>query len=78
MPEQTPLTAPSPLAVDAAGAAKLIGCSRSHWLRMHREGKTPPSFTFGHRRLWRQSDIEVWVAAGFPACGESVANEGGA
>ena len=65
-PDATTVQSADQLTTDAAGAAKLIGCSRSHWLRMDRDGRTPASFAFGHRRLWRLSDIKRWVAEGFP------------
>ncbi|MGD9690824.1 MAG: helix-turn-helix transcriptional regulator [Phycisphaerales bacterium] len=60
----TPSATPTPLTVDAAGAAALVGVSRSFWMKMHAQGRTPDPIRLGRRVLWRVADIETWVARG--------------
>jgi len=61
----TPPTPSTPLTLDATAAAALVGISRSYWMRLVAEERTPEPIRLGRRVLWRRSDIEAWVASGF-------------
>ncbi len=54
----------TPLTLDATGASALVGISRSYWMRLVSEERTPKPIRLGRRVLWRRSDIEAWVANG--------------
>lgn len=52
--------APSPLAVNPAQAARLIGVTRSTIYLLIASGELP-SFTVGRARRIRISDIDAWI-----------------
>ncbi|MEN6336477.1 MAG: hypothetical protein ABFE01_19660 [Phycisphaerales bacterium] len=63
MPE-TPI-APEPLTLDAAAAARLIGVSRSTFLRMDSKGQVgPKSLRLSRRRVWIRSELVAWIETG--------------
>jgi hypothetical protein len=59
-------TANHPLAVDAAGAARLFSVGLRTWRRWDSAGKCPGGHKVGGRRLWRLCDLQRWSAWGFP------------
>lgn len=56
----------APWAVDAEGAARLIGISRGLFLRLRCEGRVPPPVCLGRRVLWRTESLRVWLENGCP------------
>lgn len=63
MPE-TPI-APEPLTLDASAAAKLVGISRSTFLRLDSTGGIGPrSIRLSRRRVWIRSEIVAWIEHG--------------
>lgn len=60
------MSTPEPLAVDAVGAADLVGVARSTWLKLHSQGRTPRCFRMGRRVLWSVDELRAWVRAGAP------------
>jgi predicted DNA-binding transcriptional regulator AlpA len=61
--------APSPLpfAVAAAGAARLVGVSRSQWWKLFSAGKVPEPIYLGSKApRWRVDELRDWLAAGAP------------
>jgi predicted DNA-binding transcriptional regulator AlpA len=63
------VTAPviDPLAVDARGAAKLLGISRSTFLSHVAAGAAPPPLRIGRRRIWAVATLERWLKDGAPS-----------
>jgi predicted DNA-binding transcriptional regulator AlpA len=68
-----PLAAPTapvaetpPIAIDARGAARLCGISRSLWHSMKAAGRIPLPIRLGRRVLWRVEELHAWVKAGCP------------
>lgn len=59
-------TVAAPLAVDAAGAARLLGVGRSTWCSLLAADRTPVGFRIGRRRLWLVSELTAWAEAGAP------------
>ena len=55
-----------PLLLRAEDCAQLCGVSRRTWERLKASGQIPPSFKLGNARLWRRSDIVLWVQWGMP------------
>lgn len=56
-----------PLLVDAEGAAKLLGISKSGFLALHKTGKLGPEpIRWGRKNLWRVYALEIWVRCGCP------------
>ena len=57
-----------PLAVDAAGAARLCGLSRSKWFELDSAGKVPRALRFAGDRCprWVVSELHEWLRAGAP------------
>jgi len=55
-----------PLLLRAEDCAKLCGISRRTWERLKASGQIPPSYKLGNSRLWRRSDIHLWVEWGMP------------
>lgn len=60
-------TAPAltPLAVDAAKAAAMLGIGKRTFLRNVSRGLIPEGFRLGGRRLWRVADLRELVENGF-------------
>ncbi len=56
-----------PLLLDAKDAAALCGVSRSHWLAMHSQGKTPSPVRMGRAVRWNRPELGDWIEAGCPA-----------
>ena len=61
---------PEPAAVDAAHAGRMVGLSRSAWLRLHARGLVPEPLRLGRRVLWSVEGVRRWVAEGCPRRGE--------
>ena len=79
MPEST-TTTPSAdvLAVDAAGAARLLGISESHLFAMRRAGKFGPvPVRMGRCCRFSIAELRSWVAAGCPSRSRWQAMNGG-
>jgi predicted DNA-binding transcriptional regulator AlpA len=56
-----------PLAVDAAGAATLLGISERHFWAQHSAGKVPrPALRLGRAVRWSVAELRDWLAAGCP------------
>ena len=55
-----------PLAVGAAGLAKLLGISRRSVLTYDAAGLIPRPFKLGGRTLWNVSEVKRWLDAGSP------------
>ena len=55
-----------PLAVDAAGVARLFSVGLRSIRRWDSSGKLPRGYSIGKRKLWRVNDLRAWAAAGFP------------
>lgn len=57
---------PRPLVVDAAGVARLLGCSKRHAERLKAAGELPDALVLGGgtKIVWRVSDIELFVRVG--------------
>lgn len=56
-----------PLTLDATGAARLIGISRSTFWKLHGMGQTPaPLRLTGRVVRWRRNELTAWIAAGCP------------
>lgn len=56
-----------PLAVDAKGAANLLGVSERHIDTLHSSGRMPAPIHLGTRRLWHVGTLNAWLAAGAPS-----------
>lgn len=56
-----------PLAVDAKGAAALIGISDRTWRRMNAAGQCPRPMKLGGAVRWRVAELREWVDAGAPS-----------
>ena len=73
-----PMTAEAPLLVDATGAARLCGISRSTFLRLDARGQIGPmSVRLGRRRLWSREALGAWIGAGCPPRCAWLARKGG-
>ena len=57
---------PTPLAVGAADAAKMLGISRSSWLGMVSAGRAPGGIRLGRRVVWRVEELSDWLKTGAP------------
>lgn len=55
-----------PIAVDAAGAARMFSCSVRHWRQLDVEGKVPVPVRLNRSVRWIVSDLNVWAIAGCP------------
>lgn len=55
-----------PLAVDADGAARLLGVSVRHWWALHSSGRCPRPIALGRARRWAVDELRAWLAAGCP------------
>lgn len=55
------------LVVDAREAARLLGISRSTFMKLHSAGKVPSPLRFGRAVRWRRAEIEAWIEAGAPS-----------
>ena len=70
----------TPLMVDAADAARLIGVSKATWARMDSAGKTPAPVRLSPGCVrWRVFDLASWIDAGCPPRAEwqAVHEQGG-
>ena len=54
------------IAINAKDAASLFGISLRTWRRFDSNGRIPPGYMLGGRKVWRRSDLEEWAAWGFP------------
>lgn len=55
------------LTLDAAGAAELLGVSRSTFWKLYSEGRTPEPLRLSGRVVrWRREELGAWVRAGCP------------
>lgn len=64
----------APLWVDAAGAARLCGLSRSQWLSLDADGRVPAPKDFGAGKVrrcprWNVEELRVWSRLGAPPRG---------
>jgi predicted DNA-binding transcriptional regulator AlpA len=68
MPADTsPSTTNEPLAVDAKGAARLLGISVSHFFELRAAGKVGPTpFRLGRSVRYKILELREWVEAGCP------------
>jgi hypothetical protein len=55
-----------PLAVDAAGAAKMFCVGLRTWRRWDSSGRCPAGYTLGGRKLYKLSDLRLWCEWDFP------------
>ncbi len=55
-----------PLLLRADDCAQICGVSRRTWERLTASGQIPPSYKLGNSRVWRRSDIHLWVEWGMP------------
>jgi excisionase family DNA binding protein len=55
-----------PLLIPDTEAARLAGCSRSHWQRLIVAGRVPAPIRLGRRVLWRRADVIAWIEASCP------------
>lgn len=61
-------TTTPPLLVSADEAAKIIGVSKSSFLRLDRRGLLGPrSVRLARLVRWNRREIETWIEAGCPA-----------
>lgn len=67
-PGSLPTVAPAGqiLALDARAAARAVGVSRAHWLRLVSTGRAPQGIRLGRARRWAIEDLRAWVAADCP------------
>lgn len=63
----TGVAAEAPLVLDAREAARLLGISRSTFLKLHAAGKVPMPVRFGRAVRWRREEMNEWLAAGAPS-----------
>jgi predicted DNA-binding transcriptional regulator AlpA len=57
-----------PFLVDAEFAGRLIGVSRTHFLRLDRTGRLGPScIKLGRCRRWSTSQLKEWMSSGRPS-----------
>ena len=57
----------TPLLIDAAGVAVMLGISRRTVYSMQSTGELGPmALTVGGRKLWRTAELTAWVANGCP------------
>jgi excisionase family DNA binding protein len=57
----------APWAVDAAEAARLLGISRAHFLRLHAACRIPEPVRIGRCVRWNRDELQTWFGAGAPA-----------
>lgn len=57
-------TALEPMAVDAAGVAKLLNVSERHVWSLHASGRLPLPIRLGRAVRWRVSELEAWLRSG--------------
>jgi predicted DNA-binding transcriptional regulator AlpA len=56
-----------PAAVDAAGAGRFCGVSRSQWWKLHSAGKVPlPVYLGSKAPRWLLDELRAWLEAGCP------------
>jgi predicted DNA-binding transcriptional regulator AlpA len=66
------------LTVDAAGAARLVGISPSHFFALIRTGRFGPEpIRLGRCRRYRVAELTAWVESGCPARNRWLAMQGG-
>ena len=60
--------ATEPLALTAQQIVEraIVPVSLRTWRRMDSSGKCPRGFVCGGRKVWRLSDLKLWVSRGFP------------
>lgn len=56
-----------PLAIDADGAAAMVGLSRSGWFKLAAQGGVPRPRRLGRRVLYDLSELKQWWGAGCPS-----------
>lgn len=67
MKSETPVPVESRLLLDAAGVADLLGISRSKVYSLYATGELAPlQVRLGGRRMWKCSDIELFVSLNCP------------
>lgn len=54
----------SPMLVDVARVATILGIGKATVWRLVAAGQLPPSLKLARRRLWRVADLESFVACG--------------
>jgi predicted DNA-binding transcriptional regulator AlpA len=54
------------LAVDIRRISRMVPFGIRTLRRMDASGRMPRGFKVGQKKVWRRSDIEAWVEAGFP------------
>lgn len=65
-PQAQQRRAPTPLLLDAAEAAQLVGIGRSTFYRLDETGGVPRCVRLGRMRRWRSDELHAWIAAGCP------------
>ncbi len=58
--------APEQLTYPADQVARALSSSVRHIMLMEQTGRMPKGFKFGRKKLWRKSDIDLWLALGMP------------
>jgi hypothetical protein len=66
-----------PLAVDAVGAAQLLGISPRHFRSLDAAGRVPRGMRFGKSKRWRVRELTKWLDAGGPSREEWERGQGG-
>lgn len=56
----------APMLLRAAACASLCGVSRRTWDRLKSSGKLPPSYKLGNSRVWKRTDLELWIGWDMP------------
>ncbi len=56
----------APLLVDAAGAGRLLGYSRSMIFELHSRGRIPRPLRLSADPRWRVLELQDWLASGAP------------
>ncbi len=57
--------------IDGPAAARKLGCSYRHWLRMADASMAPRGVKLGSLRRWDVAEIDAWIAAGCPRVGSA-------
>ena len=58
---------PEAAAVNADGAARILGVCTAHIYALHNTGRLPLPFRMGRAVRWSRAELTAWVAAGAPS-----------
>lgn len=64
MSNQAPPAQPSPLLIDTAEAAALLGVSQAHARRLADAGQVPGCVRLGRCRRWNRAELVRWIEEG--------------